>query len=244
MNHALAPLDDQRGDEPEYRAPEKPKALIELGTLQADTPVALIDGATQISDKLADIIRSKKLANRIQGKEYVRVEGWTTLAALLGVIAREDRVEALEDGGYLATVSLVRMNDGAVISTASAECGMDEDRWAKMPRYARRSMAVTRATGKAARLAFSWIMALAGFQPTPAEEMDGVNATHDEGPLDTIPFGKNAGKKFSELSDKSLSWYATECNNDAVRAAAQAEVRRREGESVEGEVIPAESDDY
>jgi len=74
----------------------------------------------------------------------------------LGVIPREDSVEALEDGGYVAKVSLVRMADGAVISSASSECGMDEPTWAGRARYARRSMAVTRATGKAARLAFSW----------------------------------------------------------------------------------------
>ncbi len=209
-------------------APPKPPAVIQLGTLQADTPVALISGATEISDKLAEIVNKNKLYSNIQGKKYVRVEGWTTLAALLGVIAREDSVEQFEDGSYLATVSLVRMSDGAVISTASAECGMDEARWKTMPRYARRSMAITRATGKAARLAFSWIMALAGFQPTPAEEMDAVvQHEDDDEPLEVIPFGKNAGKKFSELSDKSLSWYAEECNNDRVRHAAQAEVERR-----------------
>ena len=32
-------------------------------------------------------------------------------------------------------------------------------------------MATTRATGKACRLAFSWIVTLAGFDPTPAEEI-------------------------------------------------------------------------
>lgn len=149
----------------------QPQSLVSLGTLQASTPAALISGATQIADQLAEIIRRKRLANTIQGREYVRVEGWTTLSALLGVIAREESVEELEDGGYRATVSLVRMSDGAVISRASSECGMDEPTWANRPKYARRSMAVTRATGKAARLAFSWIMSLAGFEPTPAEEM-------------------------------------------------------------------------
>ena len=51
---------------------------------------------------------------------------------------------------------------------------MDETKWAKGPDYARRSMAATRATSKACRLAFSWVMVLAGFQPTPAEEMIGI----------------------------------------------------------------------
>ena len=34
-------------------------------------------------------------------------------------------------------------------------------------------MALTRATAKACRLAFSWILVLAKFEPTPAEEMSG-----------------------------------------------------------------------
>jgi len=79
---------------------------------------------------------------------------------------------------YTAIVELVRITDQAVISRASAECGAaDEyDRngnllWSKRPRYARRSMAQTRATGKACRMSFSWIMKLAGYEPTPAEEM-------------------------------------------------------------------------
>jgi len=73
---------------------------------------------------------------------------------------------------------LVRMSDGACIGRASAECGAPDELdkygkpvWSTRPRYARRSMAQTRATGKACRLAFSWIMALAGYEVTPAEEM-------------------------------------------------------------------------
>jgi hypothetical protein len=35
-------------------------------------------------------------------------------------------------------------------------------------------MAITRATGKAYRLGLSWIVTLAGYSPTPYEEMDGI----------------------------------------------------------------------
>lgn len=96
---------------------------------------------------------------------------------MLGVTAREVcTVES--EGVYVATVELVRMSDGACISKASAECGSSDELdkygkpiWSTRPRYARRSMAQTRATGKACRLTFSWIMSLAGYEPTPAEEM-------------------------------------------------------------------------
>jgi hypothetical protein len=90
---------------------------------------------------------------------------------MLGCTAREVANDAQPDGSFVATVELVRMSDGIVVARATAECGMDEPTWASRARYARRSMAATRATGKACRLAFSWIMALAGYDPTPLEEM-------------------------------------------------------------------------
>lgn len=144
-------------------------ATVELGTLAASSPQALVSGASGMATALAEMIKSQNLSTVIQGKRYVQVEGWTTLAVMLGVTARE--VETIEeDGIYIATVELVRMSDQAIISRASAECG-DESPWNKRPKYARRSMAQTRATGKACRLAFSWIMKLAGYEATPAEEM-------------------------------------------------------------------------
>lgn len=142
---------------------------VSLGTLQAASPAALVQGAAEMAGELAAVIDKQKLFTVIQSKRFVNVEGWTTLATMLGVTAREVSTTE-QDGVYIAIVELVRMSDGACISRASAECG-EEKPWNTRPRYARRSMAQTRATGKACRLAFSWIMSLAGYEVTPAEEM-------------------------------------------------------------------------
>lgn len=150
---------------------------VALGTLQASNPAALVSGAAELASQLAIVIKKQNLATVIKGKQFVNVEGWTTLATMLGVTAREVcTVES--EGVYVATVELVRMSDGACISRASAECGSSDELdkygkpiWSTRPRYARRSMAQTRATGKACRLAFSWIMSLAGYEVTPVEEM-------------------------------------------------------------------------
>lgn len=162
------------------------QVAVSLGTLQAASPRALVDGAREMANALADVIEHQKLATAIQGRRYVKVEGWTTLSIMLGVVPREVGTTE-QDGVFTATVELVRIADQGVISRASAECGSaDElDRygkpvWAARPRYARRSMAQTRATGKACRLAFSWIMALAGYEPTPAEEMPDKQPSDDE----------------------------------------------------------------
>lgn len=151
--------------------------LVALGTLQAMNPKSLIIAAAKMAEELSNVIKTQNLAIMIQGKQYVKCEGWTTLGIMLGCTARE--VETIEQNGiYISIVELIRMNDGACISRASAECGADDEKdrngkpiWANRPRYARRSMAQTRATAKACRLAFSWIMALTGYQTTPAEEM-------------------------------------------------------------------------
>lgn len=145
--------------------------IVRLGTLQATSPDDVVAIATGMAKTLANIINSRKLYTVISGRKYVRVEGWTTLGAMLGILPREVEVVEQENGDFLATVELIRASDGVVIGRASSIVSSDEKLWKMRERYARRSMAVTRATGKAYRLGFSWIIALAGYEPTPAEEM-------------------------------------------------------------------------
>lgn len=158
-------------DEPTELVPVKEVKAITLGLLGANNPAELISAAAAVATQLKQVVVDAHLSQNIQGKEYVRIEGWTTLGMLLGLLPREVSTEAKEDGSYVSTVAFCRP-DGSIVTQASAECGDETDgKWAQRPPYARRSMAQTRATGKAARLAFSWIMALAGYAPTPAEEM-------------------------------------------------------------------------
>jgi len=150
---------------------------VQLGTLSANSGEALIAGATAIAKPLADLIEKQKLYLNIQGRKHVLVEGWTTLAAMMGCTAQEISNNRQEDSAYVADVGLYRLSDGAIIARASAECGGDgEPEWMvrkgkNVAPYARRSMAATRATAKACRLAFSWVMTLSGYSTTPAEEM-------------------------------------------------------------------------
>jgi len=142
---------------------------VRLGTLEI-APTGVIARATLIATELAALVNARKLYVVINNKKYVRVEGWSTLGAMLGVTPREVSTTMHEDGTFEAMVEIVR-SDGQVIGRGSAICGMDEPTWANRKAYARRSMAITRATGKAFRLSYSWIMTLAGYEATPAEEV-------------------------------------------------------------------------
>ena len=135
------------------------------------TPQERVAQGTAIANQIADLIEKQKMYSDIQGKKYVKVDAWVGLGSMDGVFPRERDVVEHEDGSYEAYVELINKTDGRVIGGASAICGTDESRWRAAPKYARRSIAITRATGKAFRLHYSWVMCLAGYEPTPLEEM-------------------------------------------------------------------------
>jgi hypothetical protein len=170
---------------------------------QAPTPEDTLSLATRMATALKDVVEKQRLFAVIQGKKYPQVEAWMTIARMDNVVAREARPPIRrDDGSYEAFVELIRLSDGMVVGAGSALCGTADDRpWATRGEPARRSMAVTRATSRAFRQQYSWIMALAGYEPTPAEEMprdDGPIAastpeperTHDGGLIGTAELGK------------------------------------------------------
>ena len=128
--------------------------------------------ATTVATNLKKVIQSQNLAINIQGNDYVTAEGWETLGAMLGCTPYVESVEEIQLGakrhqfGYVATVS-IRQGE-RIISRASAMAERNNNQKERPAVY---SMAQTRALGKAYRMALSWIMKMAGYQPTPAEEM-------------------------------------------------------------------------
>lgn len=145
--------------------------VVESPTLYgAHEPREIVARASAQAQVLADVIRSRRLAVQIGGKEYVRVEGWTLLGVMLGVSPVCEWTRPM-DGGWEARV-VARTLDGREVGAAEAMCSRDEPRWADQPEFALRSMAQTRATAKALRLPLGFVMALAGYETTPAEEME------------------------------------------------------------------------
>ncbi len=143
-----------------------------MGLARTREPEEIVALATRMATALKDIVDRQKLFAVISGKRFPTVEAWMTVARFDNVVAREVSVARQPDGSYEAWVELVRLSDDTVIGRASAICGMEDDRpWCNRAEYARRSMAVTRATSRAFRQQYSWIMALAGYEVTPAEEM-------------------------------------------------------------------------
>lgn len=140
-----------------------------VSLFRTDDPVEIVTQATAVANALADVLKSKGLTTRIGNKDYVQVEGWTLCGSMLGVFPVVEWTRKLENG-WEARVE-ARTRDGAVVGAAEAECLNTETRWKTAEDYSIRSMAQTRAISKALRAPLGFIVALAGYESTPADEM-------------------------------------------------------------------------
>ena len=163
----------------EKKIDEGEKELIPIPKAQpvsifgTERPAQIIERAKEVAEVLMDIIEKKKAYVLIGRKKYVKCEGWTAMAGMLKTIPFPEYSRRFERNGiigYEARVLLRR--EGQDIGAGEAECSKAEKNWKDKEDFQLRSMALTRATGKACRLAFSWIMVLAGYESTPAEEMN------------------------------------------------------------------------
>ena len=149
--------------------------------------------------RMATVLKSHIIDNGlftdIKGNNYVNVEGWQFAGGLLGLVAIVRKVEDISDPAkaiikYKAEVELVNMKDGKVVGYGFAICTNREAGKTNFDEYAVASMAQTRAVGKAYRLLIGWVMKLAGYEGTPAEEMQGEGKAGE---------GTGASKDFTEL---------------------------------------------
>ncbi len=117
----------------------------------------------------------KSTAVNIQGRRYVRSEGWLAIAMAHGCVVSVRSVEQIE-GGICAIAELRRMSDQSLIATAEGFVGDDEKMWAGRPMFARRAMAQTRASSRVCRTVFAFVVVMIDkdLGTTPAEEMHGV----------------------------------------------------------------------
>jgi hypothetical protein len=139
------------------------------------------DSMLGLSNELSRLIIEKKLTTNIQGKNYVNVEGWMFCGSALGLNPVITEVTDLTRRGtepgqveikYMAKCEVRNINTGQLVATGVAICSNFEHSKKRFDEYAILSMAQTRAIGKAYRNLLAWLMKAAGFEATPAEEMD------------------------------------------------------------------------
>lgn len=170
----------------------------------AGNPEEVVQRASEVATALAAVIQERQLFKRIGDKRHVLVDGWTLLGSMLGVFPVVVWTRQLENG-WEARVE-ARTLSGQVVGAAEAECLRSERMWAGRDDFALRGMAQTRATSRALRGPLGFVVHLAGFAATPAEEMPDDSAARAG--------GARAGDAAPALARKALFAMCNEFDKD------------------------------
>lgn len=164
-------------------APRPQSAVVAPATLFGTSdPAEVIEAATAVAEALTNILEERKLyavmGHDKDGKErrHVQIEGWALLGSMTGVFASTVWTKEILDPktgkplGWEARAEAHTLA-GALVGAAEAECRLAEDNWSDRDSFAIKSMAQTRAQSKSLAMPLRFIVELAGFAGTPAEEM-------------------------------------------------------------------------
>jgi hypothetical protein len=170
------------------------------------SPALTLARGKAVADAAAPVIKELGLVKRIHQSFHVYFDGWTMVGAMVGVFPVTVRTwEIGKDEGYGANVE-ARSLGGQVVGAADAIVMRDEEvggkqKWLEAPTFQVVSMAQTRAGGKALRQPLGWIMRLAGYEATPAEEMDEAAAARGE----TVSGGKGVAGGWRDIGEQIAS---------------------------------------
>lgn len=190
-------------------------------------PSRVLETASKAAKALQSVIEGKANKVVINGETYLEFEDWQTLAQFYGYTVRTLDAEPVEVNGVQgakAKAELVDFRTGEVVGGAVAYCMADEDRWAGKPWFQLSSMAQTRAGAKAFRNRLAWIVVLAGYRATPAEEMTGEEKPREQ--AHWCPVHNTAFRKFTKGNE---SWYSHKlseggyCNESKVAPKAETQ---------------------
>jgi hypothetical protein len=161
------------------------------------SPDTVLAEASLVAKAVDRLVKSRPdLVQVIGGRKHPRFELLQIVGSMFRVTARvRETRQLVQPDGWEAIAEAYHVPTGQVVATGEGMCSTDEPDWAVRPKYEwrngrrekvgevpvtshqRRSMAQTRACSKALRLALGWVLGLAGYEATAAEEMSGAEET-------------------------------------------------------------------
>jgi hypothetical protein len=198
---------------------------MEMQTINPSYNIINKDSMLKLSTELSQLIKEKGLSSNIQGKQFVNVEGWQFAGASLGLMPIITSTQDLSNETaikYMATCEVRNITTGQLVATGIALCSNAEKTKRYFDEYAILSMAQTRAIGKAYRNLLAWLMKAAGFEATPAEEMDFADAKADARAKEEAPTKK---PKVVEVVAEEIP---VEVDRDAIIKDIQAAARMKD----------------
>lgn len=133
-----------------------------------------MEKAKKVANQLKTFCSDNNLIVNIAGKDYMMAEGWQfcgTHFGLTDIVEYCDPVQSEKEIKYKSSVIVINQM-GTTVSRGIAYCSDKEKKKKGFEEYSVASMSQTRAIGKAYRNILSWVVKMAGYEATPAEEMD------------------------------------------------------------------------
>jgi hypothetical protein len=150
----------------------------DIALLEVPSPREQIAQATEWAAQLTNIVEQARLYRVIMEKKYLMAEAWEIVLTFARTNPVTEWTEMLRDdnGEVCAVKAKVNIMDGNdVVGSGIMTCGYDDfpcqNRTGTAKLRAAESTAQTWAMSKAARVKYSWVVSLAGYEPLPADEM-------------------------------------------------------------------------
>jgi hypothetical protein len=141
------------------------------------SPQKTIERGKEMAQALKSVVDNKSKPVIINGEKYLEFEDWQTLGRFFSYSVRTSDAQPVEVNGVKgakAKAEVIDNKTGLIIGSAEAYCLYDEKNWENKPFFQLASMSQTRAGAKALRNVLAWVVVLAGYKATPAEEMIGT----------------------------------------------------------------------
>lgn len=180
-------------------------------------PAEVLAEARKAACALKDVIETKERKVVLNGKTYLTFEDWQTVSRFYGVSVGVEWTRYIEYGdvkGFEARAYCLMLSNGLQISAADAMCLNDEQNWGMRhtkeglkltPLFQLRSMAQTRACAKALRNVLAFVPVLAGYEPTPAEEMEIRGSQEAANEVAARKIAEHEAKKLHATPPEALS---------------------------------------
>ena len=152
--------------------PDEVGLTVDVGGILRE-PTVVLSEAQRAAASLKSVIANKAKPVIINGEQYLEYEDWQVIGQFYGYTVKTGEAVQVEIEGVFGARATAVLFDkhGTVMGGAEAYCMRDEPKWTDKPWLQLASMAQTRAGAKSFRNRLAWVAVMAGYKPTPAEEM-------------------------------------------------------------------------
>lgn len=165
----------------------EPRPVKIYNLIDSGEPDEVVKKKHDMAKVLQHIVNTRPDGFEVNGKRCLAYEDWLMISKMHQCVPRtrstEYTLSKYSEISFEAICDLIHVPTGNVVGTAEAMASKLEKGKDWMTLNQIKSLAQTRAGAKVMRMAFADIAILAGYTPTPIEEIDGSSLVVKAGPM-------------------------------------------------------------